>query len=371
MMACQPTCLLPMAGLYWNVAIALSVDEHHMAMSVADVLQADQLASQTALHTMVTHMMENDFKKTRMGEIMHKLSGHVNLKSAGHRMSQKHLPPDVMALVNEAAESDEHHKTRGEFDESSLTKAREVLNDMVQSAQAELDAKIIDCQTYKEANRGTYDQIEKDLSRIAAEISDLERLKLEANNGITKAKEDILAAKAAFKKATMEYMQQLAIDEADMRVKQNDLDVFQFILEFTKCESDTTEAGLLQEGHGHHHVNICEAHDHLVINFNNKALQEKYERMMTPTARREIAKVLGEVQLQARPASLLQVAEEPEDGPPKSTTFAPIMSATVPVLEGENAKKGQLKCPPTPPDCGLLHDKMSLMWGVYKDQVDQ
>merc|ERR1719230_2403576 len=122
MMACQPTCLLPMAGLYWSVATALSVDEHHMAMSVADVLQADQLASQTALHTMVTHMMENDFKKTRMGEIMHKLSGHVNLKSAGHRMSQKHLPPDVMALVNEAIESDDHHKTRGEFDESSLTK---------------------------------------------------------------------------------------------------------------------------------------------------------------------------------------------------------------------------------------------------------
>merc|ERR1719460_1852664 len=28
-------------------------------------------------------------------------------------------------------------------------------------------------------------------------------------------------------------------------------------------------------------------------------------------------------------------------------------------------------CPPTPPDCGLLHDKLSLMWGDYKDKVDE
>merc|ERR1719198_153569 len=115
-MACQTTCLLLMAGLYWNVAIALSVDEHHMAMSVADVSQADQLASETALRTLGTHMMENDFQKPRMGEIMHKLSVHVNLKSAAHRMSEKHLPREVMVLVNEAAESNEQHKARGPFE---------------------------------------------------------------------------------------------------------------------------------------------------------------------------------------------------------------------------------------------------------------
>jgi len=27
-------------------------------------------------------------------------------------------------------------------------------------------------------------------------------------------------------------------------------------------------------------------------------------------------------------------------------------------------------CSPDPPDCGLLHDKLSLMWGNYKDEVD-
>merc|ERR1719446_1389464 len=28
-------------------------------------------------------------------------------------------------------------------------------------------------------------------------------------------------------------------------------------------------------------------------------------------------------------------------------------------------------CSPDPPDCGLLHDKLSLMWGDYKDKVDE
>jgi hypothetical protein len=33
-------------------------------------------------------------------------------------------------------------------------------------------------------------------------------------------------------------------------------------------------------------------------------------------------------------------------------------------------RKGSVKCTKAPPDCGLLHDKMSLLWGKYKDQVD-
>merc|ERR1719171_711131 len=29
------------------------------------------------------------------------------------------------------------------------------------------------------------------------------------------------------------------------------------------------------------------------------------------------------------------------------------------------------ECPSEPPDCGLLHDRFSLMWGKYKDLVDE
>merc|ERR1719217_81393 len=34
-------------------------------------------------------------------------------------------------------------------------------------------------------------------------------------------------------------------------------------------------------------------------------------------------------------------------------------------------KFGKFKCNKGPPDCGLLHDKMSLLWGKYKDLVDE
>merc|ERR1719217_1670669 len=43
----------------------------------------------------------------------------------------------------------------------------------------------------------------------------------------------------------------------------------------------------------------------------------------------------------------------------------------VPVVKEVPPKFGKFKCNKGPPDCGLLHDKMSLLWGKYKDLVDE
>merc|ERR1719265_3054214 len=275
-----------------------------------------------------------------------------------------------MALVNKATVEDKH-KLHGDFDEASLTKAREVLNDMVQSSQAELDGKIIDCETFKQANRGTMDQVVTDLARLGEQITDLERLKTEASNGITRTKEDIVTVNSERDAAEQEYLRIKAIDDADLRVKQSDLEVFQFILEFTKCtEAEMVGYGVLaQTGHSHH-ARICEVGGHLIFDTDNTELEQKYERMMTPRARKEIAKIKGEVQthssLVARgqsghaSSSVADQALIKKGSPPPPPPPAP------PPPPG-----GSMKCPPTPPDCGLLHDKMSLMWGTYKDQVDE
>jgi hypothetical protein len=161
---------------------------------------------------------------------------------------------------------------------------------MVEASQAELDAKIIDCQTFKEANRGTMDQITTDLARLAEQIADTERIKLEANNGISRTNQAIKKAKEDIATERSKYLADKAIDDADMRVKQNDLEVFQFILEFTKCQ----EESLLQLQHGKRHsrINVCERKEELVLNFGDKAAQKRYERMMTPDARKEIQKIL-------------------------------------------------------------------------------
>ena len=72
-------------------------------------------------------------------------------------------------------------------------------------------------------------------------------------------------------------------------------------------------------------------------------------------------------------ASLLQVEN------PTNTTIAvpppvdesPVKGAESPdCMSSGNPADCMKSCPPTPPDRGLLHDQLSLMWGDYKDKVD-
>merc|ERR1719265_1159390 len=60
---------------------------------------------------------------------------------------------------------------------------------------------------------------------------------------------------------------------------------------------------------------------------------------------------------------------------PTTTTTTPgIPTPPVPkerVVKRLDVTVGYMKCPTTPPDCGLLHDNMSLMWGKFKDLVDE
>merc|ERR1719443_1799984 len=60
---------------------------------------------------------------------------------------------------------------------------------------------------------------------------------------------------------------------------------------------------------------------------------------------------------------------------PVTTTTTPgIPTPPVPkerVVKRLDITVGSVKCPTDPPDCGLLHDNMSLMWGKFKDLVDE
>merc|ERR1719443_497409 len=88
-----------------------------------------------------------------------------------------------------------------------------------------------------------------------------------------------------------------------------------------------------------------------------------------------ISEVLGAVQQEhEKPVSFLQIEQ------PMNTTTAvppPVDETPVKGEEGDDCMTSgdpsdcMKSCPPTPPDCGLLHDKLSLMWGDYKDKVDE
>ena len=103
-------------------------------------------------------------------------------------------------------------------------------------------------------------------------------------------------------------------------------------------------------------------------------MQHKYERLLTAKSKKMISDVLGVVQAGGRPLSLLQV-----DQPMNTTTAVPPPVDDTPVkgADGPDCESSgdpsacRKSCPPTPPDCGLLHDKLSLLWGDYKDKVDE
>merc|ERR1719163_1379667 len=160
----------------------------------------------------------------------------MDLKSAAKALESHALPNDVRALVARTSSASKTAK----FDESSMAKARIALNDLVEKSWVELDDKIIECKEYQEMNRATFDQVVTDISRLVEQITDLERVETESLEGIAKSEAEIKAVEAELSKETQIYNLNYAKNSEELTRRQNDLDVFQFILVFTKCEDATS-----------------------------------------------------------------------------------------------------------------------------------
>merc|ERR1719224_59586 len=163
-------------------------------------------------------------------EGMKAVSGKMDLKTAIRAIDHRNLPADVQSLVKTAPT----HGTSGQFDETSMAKARIALNDLVEKAWVELDDKIIECKEYQEMNRATFDQVVTDISRLVEQITDLERVETESLEGIAKTEMQIKDVEAELSKETKIYNFNFAKNSEELTRRQNDLDVFQFILTFTK-----------------------------------------------------------------------------------------------------------------------------------------
>jgi len=315
------------------------------------------------LEAMVGSMIRLDGHSPNVAEAMRTVASKMDVKTAAQKIEHKNLPQDVASLVRTATSG----TSTQPFSEASLDKARVVLNGMVEASWKEMDDKIIECKEFEEQNRGTYEQVTTDISRLVEQISDLQRIESESINGISSTEQEIDDVEASLAEETKIYQQIYAVNAAEMVVRQNDLDVFTFILQFTKCADATS---LLQHGEG---TRICQTHGGKnVLHFQQKEAQHRYDKMLSPRARKLVSDLLGAVQ--SRHVSLLQV------GQPMNTTTAvppPVVETPVAGEDGADCMSSgdpsdcMKSCPPTPPDCGLLHDKLSLMWGDYKDKVDE
>jgi len=313
------------------------------------------------------------------------ISGKMDLKQAAKTIEHRDLPADVRALVTTASSGG-----KASFDEASLAKARIALNDLVEKAWVELDDKIIECKEYQEMNRGTFDQVVTDISRLVEQITDLERVETESLEGIAKMEMEIKGVEAELSKETKIYNLNFAKNTEELTKRQNDLDVFQFILTFTRCEDATS---LLQSSVNETRICAIKGGGHSMC-FRDHAAQTKFNQMMSHSSKRAISSILAEVEGHKLP-NFMQLSEDP--APTGTTTANPAIAAAVanppePVAGGDEPlpkgfvpapfcceaygvscgpSGGGIMCSPDPPDCGLLHDKLSLMWGDYKDKVDE
>jgi len=317
---------------------------------------------------------------------MQAVSGKMDLKTALKAVAHDKLPHDVQSLVSTEGSS------KGAFTEESMAKARIALNDLVEKAWVELDDKIIECKEYQEMNRATFDQVVTDISRLVEQITDLERVETESLEGIAKMEMEIKAVEAELSKETKIYNFNFAKNSEELTRRQNDLDVFQFILTFTKCDDATS---LLQNKVNVNETRICavKGGGHTMC-FRDHGSQSRFNQVMSHSSKHAISEILAEVEGHKLP-NFLQLSQEPE--PTHTTTANPAIAAAIaspaePVAGGDEPlpkgfvpapfcceaygvacgpSGGGIMCSPDPPDCGLLHDKLSLMWGDYKDKVDE
>merc|ERR1719420_740136 len=261
--------------------------------------------------------------------------------------------------------------------------------------------------------RGSMDQVKTDIARLGAQVADMERIKAEAVEEIGAKEQEILAVQEMIRKETSSYMTIYYSNKRELTIRRNDLAVFEFMLKLTKCKKAAAFTQL-DESQQRDSVNICESNEGLVFDFGDKAAQEMMERIMTPSARAAVRDLLGHMMTASaqNAAALLQKAakaekahedgsgdddhdygvtdmpqvalnvlgvsdsgDETEDKPKKSKTpTAGLPTPPVPkvkVVKRLDATVGSTRCPNVPPDCGLLHDNMSLMWGKFKDLVDE
>jgi len=365
-----------MGAVNRHATVHSTLNRHAIARDAQDAVDALDLEMsadvQATMDVFVGAWLSDTENPPSVSELVRTVGSKMDFGTAAAKIEKKELPHDVAVLIKTAAADDSH--SQQPFSEASLDKARVALNGLVEASWKEMDDKIIECKEFEEQNRGTFAQVVSDISRLVEQISDLQRIDTESMAGIATMEQEIADVEATMAEEKKIYDQVRAVNKAEMTIRQADLDVFTFILVFTKCADATS---LLQTREGHAKGSrICQTHSgESVLNFDDKKLQQKYEKLLTSKSRKLISSVLDVVQGDhEQQASLLQVEQ------PMNTTTAvppPVDESPVKGAEGPDCMSSgnpadcMKSCPPTPPDCGLLHDKLSLMWGDYKDKVDE
>merc|ERR550514_2604899 len=109
-----------------------------------------------------------------------------------------------------------------------------------------------------------------DISRLSETIADLEKSRNAAQQCINDKEQEIIQVTAELKEATIAYTTKRLENTREMNIRKNDLAVFQFMMQLTKCKSMFVQ---LRGG-----ARICKSHDgFLQLNFQDQQTDKKPE----------------------------------------------------------------------------------------------
>jgi len=343
---------------------------------------------------LVSRALNGTITKTSLFAEAQKAEQTMKWQDAVHELADK-LPEDIVEMLQEGKES----KGKPSFDEASLDKARDTLNGMIETAQEEYDLKFMECQGFKERNRGEFKQTVGDLSRLGSNIADDSALILSSKSDIQGALEMMMGQrklrKANNRQCTMTKLQ----NKAQLNIIRADLKVARFIVQMTECKPGDS---LLQND-----VQACPLADgNSTLTFKNTTLAHEAQQIMSEEGRQALKTALFNSHAGLDQDEHDQLSQELEDG---ETKLAALLTRSrvhhrllhdvdqKPAAKGEEAPPGVDKsmAPPgeevvvTPPktrrskkkmgqkcvlgkaDCGLLNDNMAQMWGDIKDAKDE
>jgi len=353
--------------------------------------------------------------RRKLHQAEHAVAKTVNISAAVAGLGKQldSLPPSISAFVRTG-------RSNRDYNEASVDKARKILNNMISEAWGRLDKKIIDCQEFHDQNRERKNQMDADLAQMGDEISDLKGDRGGAVSGVQQIEAQIVEIKQKYTEEVQRRKDMKMSDDFEKRLRQDDIAVATFILKLTKCTtaSSSNAPTFLQKlsrrasgtmnkvGDPVPGLRLCQAEGSsgFELRFDNPDLQKELETKMTPRARQMLQQALsgGSVApLSPPPAmSLLQRRSEHEedttddstdddnddqdgqetqdqddhvsqDDSQSSSQTMMVTEAPVPVDVAPSSKKHR-KCPlGKVPDCALLHDSTSLLFGDMKDAYDE
>jgi len=368
------------------IAVGTNVQRQLRRSSAAATVQKVSLRSSTgatdgASSTGMTHLVATVLDEGRLqAHELKKASEGMNMEDAMRHLNWR-LPTEVASLVHLTSRG--KAKNSGDYSEDSLQKARKLLNTMVESAQRDLDEVVLGCETVKTANRQAFEQVERDVAMMGAELSDTERVRVSGNEGIAQQDRQRKEIEDSQMQKEREFKAKWLEMKHEYNLRKNDYSVFSYMIEMTKCKSSFLQLNASVSGTSsrslrstrlktaQHTGFLCNGDGGIEFRFGDPAMQAKMERLLTPPTKLALNKVLQEFQ-DSEAEELVQLSNKVARTVTTSST-TPLLPTeppdVLPVYEDVSSRTMAKKCVGDY-DCGFLHDTMALEWGKFKDMLD-